>query len=219
MGKGSTNYGITEGNSQAGPWQPQQAPIQQGINRASTVFGSSPTVDPLITQGIGGIEQAANSSTLPGTAASFLTNTLTNPNPNAYIDDLSMAIGNKVVPDVMSKFALSGRSGDSPLAQGAVAEGIATSLAPYMFGSAENQQNRQMDALALSPTIEAARYGPSQALVGAGQMRQEAPYSNIGNFMNIVGQPYGSSSSYWGQAPIDQAYGLANGLGLRAAGK
>lgn len=219
MGKGSTNYGISEGNSTAAPWLPQQAPIQQGINAASSVFGASPTVDPLITQGIGGIEAAANSSTLPGTAASFLTNTLTNPNPNAYIDELATAIGSKVVPDVMSQFGVAGRSGKSPLASGAVAEGIATSLAPYMFGSAENQQNRQMDALALSPTIEAARYGPSQALIGAGQMRQDAPYSNIGSFMNIVGRPYGSQSSYWGQAPIDQAYGLANGLGLRAAGK
>lgn len=202
MGKGSTSYGTTTSTGESAPWQPQQQPIQQGIDRASSTFAQAPAVDPLISQGIGGIEQTANSSTLPNTAATFLNNTLTNPQPNAYIDQLASSIGNQVVPGVMSQYALSGRAGDSPLAQGAVAQGIATGLAPYMFGSAENQQNRMMDALSMSPTIEAARYGPSQALIGAGQTRQEAPYSNISNYMGVVGAPYGSQTSSFMEAPI-----------------
>lgn len=214
MGKGSTSYGTTTGTGSSAPWQPQQGPIQQGIAGAQNLYGQNPGAE-LTQQGVSGIAQTAGSSTLPQTSADFLSNTLTNPKPNEYIDKLSTSIGNQIVPQVMSNFALAGRAGDSPLAQAAVGQGIATGLAPYMFGSAENQMNRQMDALAMSPQIEAARYGPSNALIGAGQTQANQAWGNLGNFMNTVGQPYGSETSSNVTAP----FAHTDTSGFRAIGK
>lgn len=153
---------------------------------------------------------------------------------NAYIDELANSIGNKVVPGVMSNFALSGRSGASPLAMSAVGSGIASELAPYMFGSAENamnrafqgdqnQLNRQMQGLALSPGIAAAQYGPANAMLGVGgmidsktQQYLDNPAQMLANYMNIVGQPFGSQTSQTGTMPIDHQSGFAP---LRIFGK
>lgn len=214
MGKGSTSYGTTTGTGSSAPWQPQQAPIQQGISGAQSLYGQNPGSE-MTQQGVSGIQQTAGSSTLPQTSADFLSNTLTNPKPNEYIDNLASSIGNQVVPGVMSQFALSGRAGDSPLAQAAVGQGIATGLAPYMFGSAENQQNRQMDAAALSPQIESARYGPSNALIGAGQTQQNQAWGNLGNYMGVVGAPFGSQTNSFQEAPLAHT----DTSGFRALGK
>lgn len=153
---------------------------------------------------------------------------------NAYIDQLAQSIGNKVIPGVMGQFGMAGRSGSSPLAEGAVATGIADSLAPYMFGSAENQmgrmfsgyqneRDRQMQALGLSPGIAQAEYGPASAMLGAGSMYDQLaqaqlnnPAEKLGNFMNIVGQPFGSQTSSTGTAPIAHESGFAP---LRIFGK
>lgn len=63
-------------------------------------------------------------------------------NPNAYIDQLTQSIGRSVIPGVQSQFGMAGRSGDSPMAQQAMAKGIADAMAPYQFNSAENAQQR-----------------------------------------------------------------------------
>jgi hypothetical protein len=153
---------------------------------------------------------------------------------NAYIDELANSIGRKVVPGVMSTFAQSGRSGTSPLAQTAVGSGIAAELAPYMFGSAENVQNRlfqgdqnqlnrQMQGLGLAPTIDALQYSPANAMLGVGgaydtkaQQQLDNPAQLLANYMNVVGQPFGSQTSSSGVQPIDHQSALAP---LRIFGK
>lgn len=216
---GTTAYGQSKGISETAPWGPQAGRIQNGFRGADDAYAAQPGIARMQT-GADMMANTAQSSTLPQTSADFLTKTLTDPNPNAYIDELSTSIGNKVVPGVMSQFALSGRAGDSPLAQGAVAEGISTALAPYMFGSAENQMNRQMDALALSPSIEAARYGPANAMYGAGQAEQNAGWSNTERYMNTVGQPYGSVTRSNSSFPIEHTSTADKiGTGLRWWGK
>lgn len=151
---------------------------------------------------------------------------------NQYIDQLASSIGNKVVPGVMSNFAGMGRTGSSPLAQTAVASGIADSLAPYMFGSAENQmgrmfsgyqneRDRQMQALGLSPSIAASQYGPANAMLGAGaaydqlaQAQLSEPSQKLSNYMNIVGLPFGNQTTSDFTAPTsqDKPLGVGNVL-------
>jgi hypothetical protein len=153
---------------------------------------------------------------------------------NAYIDQLANSIGYNVVPQVMSNFGMAGRSGASPLAQTAVGEGIASALAPYMFGSAENAQNRlfqggqnaaarQMQGLAMAPAIAGAEYGPANAMLGVGgaidakvQQSLDNPAQLLANYMNIVGQPFGSQTSSSGVQPIDHQSAFAP---LRILGK
>lgn len=216
---GTTAYGQSKSIGETSPWSPQSEPIQFGLGQARNTYDDRPGTEKMY-EGSNTMMDAARSATLPQTSADFLTNTLTNPNQNAYIDQLATSIGNKVVPGVMSQFGFAGRTGDSPLAQGAVAEGISTALAPYMFGSAENQMNRQMDALALSPSIEAARYGPSGAMINAGQAEQDAKWSNLNNYMNVVGQPYGQVTRTGSTFPIEHTSTADKiGTGLRWWGK
>lgn len=237
MGKGSTSYATTTGTGSSAPWQPQQPLIQAGFNEAQNQLNGPSTVAPLspTTQaGLDMTQNIANSSTLPNNAAQFANQTLAGDflgnsnawmgpngtNQNAYIDDLATSIGNKVVPGVMSQFALGGRAGDSPLAQGAVAEGISTALAPYMFGSAENQmgrmftgyqneRDRQQQALGMSPAIGQAQYTPANALLGAGsiydqynQRVADNPADKLNQYMSVVGQPFGQQTSSFLEAPI-----------------
>jgi hypothetical protein len=234
MGKGSTSYGTTTGTGSSAPWTPQQPLIQQGFTEAQNQLTGPPTVAPLspqTEQGLSMTQQTAQSSQLPQQAAGALGNTLSGNyldpagwlggvGKNDYIDQLSSSIGNQVVPQVMSNFALAGRAGDSPLAQAAVGQGIATGLAPYMFGSAENQmgrlfdsyqseRDRMMSAASLAPGVEQSRYGPANAMLGAGsiydqhnQALADNPAQKLNQFMSIVGAPFGSQTSSFMEAPI-----------------
>ena len=62
---------------------------------------------------------------------------------NQYIDAVTNSISRSVVPQVTSRFAGAGRTGESPIAQQAIAKGIADALAPYQFGSAEAEMGRR----------------------------------------------------------------------------
>lgn len=117
------------------------------------------------------IRQMGQGSSLPGTAASQASDTLNggylkspqawasqtyNPNANAmnpfvqgandYIGNVTNSIARSVIPQVQQGFAAAGRTGESPLAQTAMAKGIADALAPYQFNSAEAQQGRNFQA-------------------------------------------------------------------------
>lgn len=184
MGKGSTSYGTTTQQSASGPWAPQAPFIQQGLSAASDLFSSAPS-----------------STGLTGQASGYLSNQISGGNQNAYIDDLYKAMSNKIKPMVMGEFATAGRTGNSPVAKGTVAEGIANAVAPYMFGSAESAQDRQMQAATMAPGLES--------------FITNQPWQQLGNYMNIVGQPYGSQTSSAGQSPISHT----GPMGLRAAGK
>ncbi len=63
--------------------------------------------------------------------------------PNGYGDAVTNSITRSVIPQVTSQFAAAGRTGESPIAQQAIAKGIADALAPYQFNSAEAEAQRR----------------------------------------------------------------------------
>lgn len=85
-------------------------------------------------------QQWAGQFTNPNVGA---TNPNMGQNPNGYIDELTSSISRQVMPEVSGSYAMAGRTGSSPVAQQAMAKGIADALAPYQFGSAEAAQQRQ----------------------------------------------------------------------------
>lgn len=159
---------------------------------------------------------------------------------NPYIKALSASAAHNVMPNVQGGFMSAGRSGASPLANGAIAEGMTAAMAPYLFGSAESQmgrlfsgyqdeRNRQMQATSQAPGINQLQYAPGEAMLGAGsvydqynQQKADEPWNNLGNFMQIAGQPYGSQTSGVSTAPRTGLFsgdGSALSLGMRGVGK
>ena len=237
MGKGNTNYGRTVGGSESAPWGPQQPYIQSGFDAAKTQLNSGSTVAPLSPQtqtGLGMVEGAAQSSQLPQQAAGQLSNTMggdylqpwqTTPNMsylNPYMDALQKSISHDVTPAIQGDYMLSGRSGSSPGAKSNIMEGVADAMAPYVFGSAENQmgrqfdsyqseRDRQMQAANMAPSTQAGLYGPGQAMMGVGsiydqyaQAQLDNPAQKLANYMNVVGNPFGSQTTTDMTAPTSQ---------------
>jgi hypothetical protein len=132
---------------------------------------------------------------------------------NPYIGALQKSAMHTVYPMVNSEFGTAGRTGSSPLAQGAKAEGVASVMAPYLFGSAENQmgrlysgyqseRDRQLGAVGMAPGTEQLQYAPGEAMLGAGsvydqqnQALADEPWKNLSNYMNVVGQPFGQQTT------------------------
>lgn len=98
--------------------------------------------------------------------------------PNAYIDQLTNSISRQVIPSVQSAYGLSGRTGSSAGAQQAIASGIADRLAPYMFSSAENAQNRMFQGgESYANRLYGAGAQQSQNLFGAGSQQAQNLFS------------------------------------------
>lgn len=87
-----------------------------------------------------------NGLTNPNMNASNPNANASNPNlgqdPNAYIGAVTDAATRAATSGVHSQYAGAGRTGDSPIAQAAIARGIADSVAPLQFNSAEAAQQR-----------------------------------------------------------------------------
>ncbi len=83
----------------------------------------------------------------PGTAA--LTNTALGAytgRENPYLDAVTQSISDRVLPQVQSAFGRSGRTGESPVAQGIMAREMANALAPYQFGEYGRERGLQESA-------------------------------------------------------------------------
>lgn len=119
-------------------------------------------------------------------------NPYTQQDPNAYINQLTNSIGRSVVPGVQGQFAGAGRSGDSPMAQQAMAKGISDALAPYAFNSAENAQGRMFSA---GQQATQNQYDSAQNAInlGANQFGQERQ-----NQINAVNQAPGVEAGMYG---------------------
>ena len=145
---------------------------------------------PQSLQGRGLMEGIASTTQLPGQAAGQLGSTLegkylSGPNAspagqanpyagaqgdigaNPYLsqganntDALATSIRRAVQPQVKAAYGTSGRTGESPLAQTAIARGISDSLAPIMFSSNEAEAGR--------------RFSGGESLAGRQQASSEA---------------------------------------------
>ncbi len=79
--------------------------------------------------------------------------------------------------------------------------------------SGYNAGNANMNALAgMYPNIQNAGYVPGQQMVAAGLGSQAAPYSNIADYLGIIGNPLSGSSTT--TSPILGPNALSTGLGL-----
>ena len=102
-----------------------------------------------------------------------------------------------------------------------------------------SERDRQMQALGLSPSIEAARYAPAQAMLETGAMRdalsqaqlsdqvarwdfaQNQPTVSLENYLQAISGGYGGTTQSSGVSPISTTYPGQNIFGgaMRAFGK
>lgn len=97
------------------------------------------------------------------------TNPYLSQGPNGYSDAVTNAISRSVIPQVTTQFAAAGRNGDSPIAQQAMAKGIADALAPYQFNSAEAEAARRFSGgESLASRQQSSSENQAQRMYGAG---------------------------------------------------
>lgn len=202
---------------------------QQAANQLSSTLGGSYLSGPQSWMGTTQPAAAATPTAGAGGAAGRQAARAGNPSGaagmeylNPYIKALSDSAAHSVMPNVQGGFMSAGRSGSSPLAQGAISEGMTAAMAPYLFGSAENQmgrtfdsyqseRDRQMQAVGLAPGTAEAQYGPANAMLSAGSMYDQLAQAKLNNpaeklaqYMNIAGLPFGSQTTTDMTAPVSQ---------------
>ncbi len=113
-----------------------------------------------------GTSQNANA----GTRANVGFNPYLTQGMNDYIGNVTNAVTRSVVPRVNQGFAAAGRTGESPLAQTAMARGIADAVAPYQFNSAEAEMGRRFSGgESLAGRAQSASENQAQRIYGAGE--------------------------------------------------
>lgn len=141
-----------------------------------------------------------------------------NPNmgqdPNAYIDQVTTAATRAATSGVHSQYAGAGRTGDSPIAQAAIARGIADSVAPLQFGSAEAAQQRSFTS---GENLAQRQFtgGENQA------QRQYASGENLAQRQSTSGESLAQRQFTGGQNAVAQgmsAYDAERQRQLTAAG-
>ncbi len=168
---------------------------QQGQN---TVAPFSPETQ----QGLAGITQrATNGSPITGAADSLATQTLQGGfmGANPQLDNMFNRAALQTQNQLASQFAGSGRNVEA-------SEGLRSQqlndLATGIYGGAYDQErNRQMQTLAMSPQLANAGYADYDRLLGVGAQREglqqeqlDAPGRNLDQFLTRVGGNFGQTT-------------------------
>lgn len=152
-----------------------QNPAANNINpaanvRASTAYNPSANV---------GNASAGAFNPYAGVKGDVGSNPYMTQGPNGYADAVTNSISRSVIPQVTSQFAAAGRNGDSPIAQQAIAKGIADALAPYQFNSAEAEAGRRFSGgESLASRQQNSSESQAQRLYGSGATLAQQQYNS-----------------------------------------
>lgn len=157
-------------------------------------------------------------------------------NPADIVTD---SVASQVLPAVQSRFTAGNRSGSPAMAE-AMARGMARGIAPYQYGLYDQERQRQMQSLALTPQqLQAGMIGPgamgqvggayddqAQRLINESiarhDFRQTEPWERAGALLSAgYGAPGGSSfAETTGRmsSPRGNPLGSILGLGMMGAG-
>lgn len=199
---------------------------------------------PETEQALSGITgRAMQGSPLVDRAQQAAYNMLGDYQQNPYTEQVSESIRSKVLPAVQSSFGAAGRTGDSPLAQAAVAREMTNALAPYQFQDFQQQQQNQLAAMGMAPGLADIDYQDMMRLRGVGAEReaqeqrgiqeemarhdfgQNEYFNRVARYMQLLGQTSplvggaGQTTARQSQNPLMTLLGLgATGLGAYFGG-
>lgn len=248
-GGGSTPAGNTTVVQNSAPWTTQQPYLQQGYQGAQNLYQNytpqyypNSTVADMNNDQSGALNSIYNFGMAPSASATaannFATDTL-NGNylsaGNPYFGGMVNQIAQSVQPQVDSQFEAAGRYG-SGAAANAFASALTNQAGQLAFNNYTNEQNNQIKAMALQPSLDQqqlANYGAAlnagnayqnqaQNQINAGvnqwNWQQQLPYQQLANFQSGIGGPVGlsgSTSTPYFTNPTATALGLGQ-LGLSA---
>lgn len=163
MNKSKQAGTTTKTESNVADWQKPY--VEAALADASRIYDTIPGgIDPLTASG-----RDYFGNVIAG-------NYLLNPYEQAAADAAAADAANAVA----SKFSLAGRYGSPGMAE-ATARGVASAVAPYRYGTYNNERTRQQAAAALAPDY-------SQAYL-------TQPFLKSSAYLGLIGKPYGRTVS------------------------
>jgi hypothetical protein len=212
-----------------GPWSAQQPYIKDMFGQAQAWFnnaGANNTyfpgstvapVNPTQQQALGGITDMASAggSGLVPQAQQLTADTLGGKyldGGNPYSGAVADAARSSVLPAVDARFGAAGRFGSSAHA-GAVAGAMTNAMAPYAYGTYQDEREAQQQASLAAPGLDQASYQNLNTLLAAGGTQQaqsqqelaeqlarysynrDAPLQNLAAYHDLIGGTYGKSGT------------------------
>jgi hypothetical protein len=187
MSGGGQQSGTTTTNTiqNSDPWPGQQPYIKQALSGAQNLYENyTPGYYPnstnapmnemqgnalsgIYNRGIGGsaVDAGAQNLATDTLGGSFLGA------ENPYFAQMQQSVANKIIPQVMSQFEQSGRYG-SGAAANALASALADKTGQMAYQNYGDERARQMQTMALAPTVSGTDYTNLNAALGAGGQLQ-----------------------------------------------
>ena len=260
-GGDSTQTSEFSTQSSRAPWEPVQQDILDFLGQARGEYENPPEffpgetyvpMDPRTQEALTGAEERARAgSPLVGQASDVLSGMMGEGYQDAgrgYLNDVTQAAANTVLPGMIAGFQAGGRS-DSPAMARAVSQGLGTAVAPYAANLYNQAENRRMSAAGMAPGMADAQYADLTRLADIGgvyedydrqelademarhQFGENVGYNQLARYFPFLAHPWGeegtssgtqtTTTSGGGPGVFEQvAGGLlgAAGLGLQAAG-
>ena len=204
MGQQSSNQTVT-----SAPPQYLQKPLEGVATRAGDIYNQQPGITGTQQQAIDLMTQRAQqgSPLLPAAQQQNLGTVqgdylFGGPGFNAAYQ----AAANKIIPQVQSHFASTGRSRGG-LAQQALGQSLADAFASQ-YGQ---ERQLQQQATQQAPGLAQADYGDINKLLQAGGLPQDIMFGNLGNYANILTPLAGTGSQQTTPISRNAGSGLLGG--------
>lgn len=210
-GSGKTQTQTVVEKADTAPWAASQPFLmdimQKGMNYSNTLPSTlvSP-FSPQTEQGLGLTElRALRGSPVMNAGRSLGADTLSgayvNPDSNPYLPYYMQRGMERIAPSINATFSAGGRTGSE--AHSTALGRAAGDFAGQLYGGAyDAERGRQMQTLALAPTIASQDYADINALLGVGQTVEgraqrlmDMPYTQLQRYAGLLGNGFGSTSS------------------------
>jgi hypothetical protein len=247
-GGGSQPAGNTTTVQKADPWVGQQPYLKQTFSGAQNLYENyTPGYYPNSTnapmnewqgnalqgiygRGIGGsaVDAAAQGQAQDTLGGEYLSA------GNPYFDQMQQSMANKIIPQVMSQFAESGRYG-SGAAANALASALADKTGQLAYQNYGDERARQMQTMSMSPSISGTDFtnlnaagmagaqlqGQQQQALNADKSRydfyQNQPWDQLQKYAAVTNGPVAGGTSQttqpYFQNDTANTMGLLSGLG------
>lgn len=248
MGKSSPS-GTTNTIQKSDPWSGQQPYLTNVFQNAAQLYGSGPwtsypgqTVAPIQPQTYQslGLEQARALSGSPVTSSAqnydtnlFSGNYLSAGNP--YFQNMVGQVGQSIMPQIQSNFALNGRTGSGAEAN-AFADALTREAGQLAFQNYGQERGLQNQALWTAPTLANQDYQDISALGDVGSQlqnlqqgyinadinrftqTQQLPYQQLAQYSSLIGNPVMPGTTSTQQPFFTNPLGSAMQFGLGSLG-
>lgn len=217
-------FGGSSQTTKSSPWGPQTPYLKDVFAQAQNLYDSGPpsyypqstvaSQTPAQTAALSGIESTAANNPATAAATGYFSDLMGGKylNSNPYQDQTAQSVLSKVIPAVSSQFVQGNNMGSSA-APYAVSQGATAALAPIEYQNYQDQLANMTKGLALAPQTQQMPYNDLSQMLHAGTLQQgqnqaqlsdlvnrwnfnqQAPYTALQNYQNMVSGNYGGTQT------------------------